>query len=89
MGFSELLIIAVVVLLIFGPKRLPEVLKKVGGVMRDVRNAADDARATIMSNIESEGKKPVLPPPPPPVPTAPASAAPSPPPPPAPEPPKT
>jgi sec-independent protein translocase protein TatB len=43
-GFGEMLIIAVVLLIAVGPKQLPGLMKTVGKGMRDVRRAADDLR---------------------------------------------
>jgi sec-independent protein translocase protein TatB len=42
--------IAVVALVVFGPKRLPEIARRAGRVLRDVRAAAQD----LKSGIESE-----------------------------------
>ena len=38
LGPSELMIIAVIVLLIFGAKRLPEIGKGLGGAIKEFRN---------------------------------------------------
>src|SRR5689334_7434281 len=43
-GFGEMLIIGVVLLLAVGPRQLPALMKTVGKGMRDVRRAADDLR---------------------------------------------
>jgi Tat protein translocase TatB subunit len=43
-GFGEMLIIAVVLLIAVGPKQLPAMMKTVGKGMRDLRRAADDLR---------------------------------------------
>lgn len=43
-GFGEMLIIAVVLLIAVGPKQLPAMMKTLGKGMRDVRRAADDLR---------------------------------------------
>lgn len=43
-GFGEMLIIAVVLLIAVGPKQLPSMMKTVGKGMRDLRRAADDLR---------------------------------------------
>jgi sec-independent protein translocase protein TatB len=43
-GFSEMLIIAVILLIAVGPKQLPSLMKTVGKGMRDVRRAAEDLR---------------------------------------------
>ncbi len=46
-GFSEVLLIVVVFLLVVGPKRLPEVAKTAGKGLRMVRKAGRDLRETI------------------------------------------
>ena len=43
-GFGEMLIIAVVLLIAVGPKQLPALMKTVGKGIRDVRRAAEDLR---------------------------------------------
>ncbi len=42
LGPSELIIIAVIVLLIFGAKRLPEIGKGLGGAVKEFRNIKKD-----------------------------------------------
>ena len=43
-GFTEMLIIGVVLLFAVGPRQLPALMKQVGKGIRDVRRAADDLR---------------------------------------------
>ena len=40
-GFSEMLILAVIALLVFGPKRLPEIGNAVGKGMREFKDAVN------------------------------------------------
>ena len=42
LGPSELIIIAIIVLLVFGGKRLPEIGKGLGGAIREFRNVKQD-----------------------------------------------
>lgn len=46
-GFSELLLICVVGLLVFGPARLPGLVRDVSLVVRRVRQGVDSAKAEI------------------------------------------
>lgn len=39
-GFSELLVILVVALLVFGPRQLPEIARDLGKGLRELRRAA-------------------------------------------------
>lgn len=43
-GFGEMLIIGVVLLIAVGPRQLPALMKTVGKGLRDVRRAAEDLR---------------------------------------------
>lgn len=53
LGWSELLIILVIVLIFFGPKRLPEVAEAIGKSMQKFKKASRD----VKSEIESEGER--------------------------------
>ncbi len=46
-GFQELLLITAVVLLVFGPKRLPEVARTLGRCLSLLREATDDVKETL------------------------------------------
>ena len=57
LGFSELLFILVIALLVFGPKRLPELGKTLGKAMTEFRRASSELKSTFdreMSNLERE-----------------------------------
>lgn len=43
-GFGEMMIIAVVLLIAVGPRQLPALMKTVGKGLRDMRRAAEDLR---------------------------------------------
>jgi Tat protein translocase TatB subunit len=45
-GFGEMVIIAVILLLAVGPKQLPALMKTVGKGMREMRKASDELRKT-------------------------------------------
>lgn len=47
MSPAELVTIAVVALVVFGPHRLPEIARRAGRVLRDLRDAAADFRSSI------------------------------------------
>lgn len=52
-GTGEILIIFVVALLLFGPRRLPELARVIGRILSQIRNASNDFRTEIM-RIEEE-----------------------------------
>ncbi len=51
MGFSEILMIAVVAILFLGPDKLPEAMVKVAKFIRGVKKAITDAKSAIDSEI--------------------------------------
>lgn len=46
-GMSELLIILIVVLLLFGPKKLPELARGLGRGIQEFKKAADDVKREL------------------------------------------
>ena len=53
-GLPELLIIMAIALLIFGPKKLPEVGKSIGRALREFRKASDEIKDKIDQEIHAE-----------------------------------
>src|SRR5262245_26050707 len=51
LGAPEILLIFIVALLVFGPKRLPEIGRKVGAIVRELRRSTGDFRATVEREI--------------------------------------
>jgi TatA/E family protein of Tat protein translocase len=54
LGTTELLMILVVALVVFGPRRLPEIGRKIGKGMADFRRASDDFKRTWEREVEAE-----------------------------------
>ncbi len=54
LGPAEILVILVVALIVFGPKRLPEVGRQVGHAMRELRKMQDNVRAEIDSVLHPD-----------------------------------
>lgn len=52
LGPTELILILLIVLLLFGAKRLPEIANSMGKSIKEFRKATDDAEAE--SNAEAE-----------------------------------
>lgn len=53
-GFPELLIILIIALLIFGPKKLPEVGKSIGRAIREFRRTSDEIKDRIEEEIRAD-----------------------------------
>ena len=53
-GAPEIIIILVVALLVFGPKKLPEIGKSLGKGMREFRKATRELTSTLESDFDDE-----------------------------------
>jgi len=59
-GFPEMVVIAVLALLIFGPRKLPELGRSVGKALAEFRRASSDIRFTIeeeMREVERQAHR--------------------------------
>ncbi|MBU4371159.1 MAG: Sec-independent protein translocase protein TatB [Syntrophaceae bacterium] len=56
-GMPELLIIAVVALLVVGPKKLPDIAKALGKGLSEFRRATDSATETIKETLKTDELK--------------------------------
>jgi sec-independent protein translocase protein TatB len=54
-GFPEILLILVLALLIFGPKRLPEVGRTIGKGLAEFRRASSDLKRTVNAELALDG----------------------------------
>ena len=52
-GFPELIIIFVVALLVFGPKRLPELGRSLGRGISEFRRASSDLKSSLEREIQN------------------------------------
>ena len=58
-GVPELIMILVVALLVFGPRKLPELGKSLGKGLAEFRKASNELRFTIDEEIRNIEKKPL------------------------------
>lgn len=58
LGTTELLVIAVVALILFGPRKLPEIGRSVGRSLAEFKRASDDFKRTWEYEVEIEQRKP-------------------------------
>ena len=67
LGFTEILVILVVALLVFGPVRLPELARSLGKGLAEFRRASSDLRRSVLEASEEPRPPPApqaaLPPP--------------------------
>ncbi|MGH7783261.1 MAG: Sec-independent protein translocase protein TatB, partial [Candidatus Binatia bacterium] len=69
-GTQELLLIGIVALIFLGPRRMPEMARKLGKLMSDFRNMTSDFKSTWEREVNFEDEERAIktgePPPPPP-----------------------
>lgn len=53
-GFPELIVILAVALIVFGPRKLPEVGRSIGRAMGEFRRASHDLKTSLEEDIDSE-----------------------------------
>jgi sec-independent protein translocase protein TatA len=58
LGFTEIMLIMVVVLLLFGAKRLPEVGASIGKGIREFKRSLSDTQEAIMGSDEARQNLP-------------------------------
>src|SRR5258706_15014804 len=79
LGMPELMLILILALLLFGPKKLPEVGKQVGKALGEFRRASNDLKRTIEDEMDRATRdEPAPAPAPPSTPEVQQAAAPSP-----------
>lgn len=53
-GFPELIMILAVALIVFGPRKLPEVGRSIGRAMGEFRRASHDLKTSLEEDINTE-----------------------------------
>lgn len=56
-GFTELILIAAIALVIIGPKNMPQFLRAVGKGLREFRKASNEFKYMVQEEMESHGNK--------------------------------
>jgi sec-independent protein translocase protein TatA len=57
-GFPELIVIFVVALIFFGPRKLPELGRSLGKSINEFKRASNELRSTLDDEIRAEERKP-------------------------------
>ena len=61
LGIPELLLIFAVILIVFGPRRIPEIGRTLGKALAEFRKATDDLKGTIEREVRLEELKKITP----------------------------
>jgi TatA/E family protein of Tat protein translocase len=57
LGGPELFLILVVALIVFGPKKLPEIGKSIGRMMNEFKKASNEFRQTLEDEVEADKRR--------------------------------
>lgn len=57
LGFNEILIIMIIVLLLFGGKKIPELMRGLGRGMREFNDAKNNVRREIEEGVSEKDQK--------------------------------
>jgi len=57
-GMPELLVILVIALLVFGPRKLPELARALGKSISEFKRATNELQDTVEREIEQEQRRP-------------------------------
>ena len=55
-GFQEMLLVALLFLVLFGPKRLPQMARDLGSFASKAQHVVDDLKTDLMSEVEGDRK---------------------------------
>ena len=64
-GFPELVIIFIVALIVFGPRKLPELGKSLGKGLAEFKRASNELQNTLTEEVKNEERKTAILAPPP------------------------
>lgn len=52
LGFSEIIVLAVIGLIVLGPEELPKLARNLGRIFNDVKRSADDFKTEIQNHVD-------------------------------------
>ena len=76
-GMSEMLVILVIALVVFGPRRLPELGRTLGKTLAEFKKATNDLQRTFEEEVRLDAERKAMPAAPAPAPAATVSADPA------------
>ena len=75
LGGPEIFVILVIALIVFGPRKLPEIGKSMGRMLAEFRKASNDFKRTIEEEVEADKLRALASPDVPPTPPTPSPGA--------------
>ena len=55
-GFQEMLLVGILFLVLFGPKRLPQMARDLGSFVSKAQHMVDELKTDLMSEVEEDRK---------------------------------
>lgn len=65
LGFPELILIFLVALIVFGPRKLPDIGRSLGRALGEFRRATNELKTTLEDEVRNEEQRQIAPPEPP------------------------
>jgi Tat protein translocase TatB subunit len=59
-GFTEMLLLAVIALIVVGPQKLPRIARTLGQLTRQARNAWQNLQSELQSELDAENNKKIM-----------------------------
>lgn len=53
-GFGEIIVVAIIFLLLFGPNKLPQMARDIGRFVAEARRSVDEFKEELMSGADNE-----------------------------------
>lgn len=57
LGFQELIIIFVIALIVFGPRKLPEIGRSIGKALGEFKRATNDLKSSIEEEVRADERR--------------------------------
>ena len=51
-GWTEIMVIMIVAVIVLGPKRLPEAMKQVARIFKDIKSTVDDVKNSVIAEVD-------------------------------------
>lgn len=59
-GFTEMLLLAVIALIVVGPQRLPKIARTAGRLMRQARNAWQGLQSELQAELDADHNRKIM-----------------------------
>jgi TatA/E family protein of Tat protein translocase len=57
LGFQELMVIFIIALIVFGPRKLPEIGRSIGKALGEFKRATNDLKSSIEDEVRADDRR--------------------------------